>query len=55
MDNAQVVYADNPKQEIDAPQETTDFQEAEVVEEAPSPQPTNEPKPEVKNEEEADF
>lgn len=55
MGNAQVVYADNPKQEIDAPQETTDFQEAEVVEEAPSPQPTNEPKPEVKNEEEADF
>ena len=55
MGNAQVVYSDNPKQEIDAPQETTDFQEAEVVEEAPSPQPTNEPKPEVKNEEEADF
>lgn len=33
----------------------TDFVEAEVVEEAPAPQPTNETKPEVKNEEEADF
>ena len=32
----------------------TDFEEAEVVEE-PAPQPANEPKPEVKNEEEADF
>ena len=33
----------------------TDFVEAEEVTEAPEPQPTNEPKPEVKNEEEADF
>ena len=33
----------------------TDFEEAEVVEDAPAPQPANEPKPEVKNEEEADF
>lgn len=33
----------------------TDFEEAEVVEEAPAPQPANEPKPEVKNEEEAEF
>ena len=32
----------------------TDFVEAEVVEE-PAPQPANEPKPEVNNEEEADF
>lgn len=33
----------------------TDFEEAEVVEEAPAPQPASDPKPEVKNEEEADF
>ena len=33
----------------------TDFVEAEVVEEAPAHQPENEPKPEVKNEEEAEF
>ena len=33
----------------------TDFEEAEVVEDAPAPQPANEPKPEVNNEEEADF
>ena len=33
----------------------TDFEEAEVVEDAPAPHPANEPKPEVKNEEEADF
>lgn len=54
MENAQVVYSDNPKQEIDAPQETTDFQEAEVVEEAPdAPTPAKpEPKPEA---DEPDF
>ena len=33
----------------------TDFVEAEEVTEVPEPQPENEPKPEVKNEEEADF
>lgn len=33
----------------------TDFEEAEVVEEAPAPQTANEPEPEVKNEEEAEF
>ena len=33
----------------------TDFVEAEEVTEVPAPQPANEPKPEVKNEEEADF
>lgn len=33
----------------------TDFEEAEVVEDAPAPQPASEPKLEVKNEEEADF
>ena len=33
----------------------TDFVEAEEVTEAPAPQPANEPKPEVKNEEEAEF
>lgn len=33
----------------------TDFEEAEVVEDAPAPHPGNEPKPEVKNEEEAEF
>lgn len=33
----------------------TDFEEAEVVEDAPAPQPASEPKPEVKNEEEAEF
>lgn len=33
----------------------TDFEEAEVVEEAPAPQPASEPKSEVKNEEEAEF
>ena len=33
----------------------TDFVEAEEVSEVPEPQPTNEPKPEVKNEEEAEF
>ena len=54
MGNAQVVYADNPKQEIDAPQETTDFQEAEVVEEAPAAPETA--KPEAKQEvEEPEF
>lgn len=52
MENADVVYADNAKNEPVS--ETNDFQEAEVVEE-PAPQPSNEPKPEVKNEEEAEF
>lgn len=52
MENADVVYADNEKTEPVS--ETNDFQEAEVVEE-PAPQPANEPKPEVKNEEEAEF
>lgn len=33
----------------------TDFEEADVVEEVPEPQPASEPKPEVKNEEEAEF
>ena len=33
----------------------TDFVEAEEVSEVPEPQPANEPKPEVKNEEEAEF
>lgn len=33
----------------------TDFVEAEEVTEAPAPHPANEPKPEVKNEEEAEF
>lgn len=33
----------------------TDFEEAEVVEDASAPQPASEPKPEVKNEEEAEF
>ena len=53
MENADVVYADNAKNEPVS--ETNDFQEAEVVEEVPAPQPANDPKPEVKNEEEADF
>ena len=52
MENADIVYADNAKTEPVS--ETHDFQEAEVVED-PAPQPANEPKPEVKNEEEADF
>lgn len=33
----------------------TDFEEAEVVEDAPAPQPASEPKTEVKNEEAAEF
>lgn len=53
MENADVVYADSAKTEPVS--ETNDFQEAEVVEEAPAPQTANEPKPEVKDEEEADF
>ena len=52
MENADVVYADSAKTEPVS--DTNDFQEAEVVEE-PAPQPANEPKPEVKNEEEAEF
>ena len=53
MENADVVYADNAKNEPVS--ETNDFQEAEIVEEAPAPQPASDPKPEVKNEEEAEF
>ena len=53
IEHAEAVYADNAKTEPVS--DTTDFQEAEVVEDAPAPQPANEPKPEVKNEEEADF
>ena len=52
IEHAEAVYADNAKTEPVS--ETHDFQEAEVVEE-PAPQPANEPKPEVKNEEEAEF
>ena len=52
IEHAEAVYADNAKNEPVS--ETNDFQEAEVVEE-PAPQPANEPKPEVKNEEEAEF
>ena len=52
IEHAEAVYADNAKNEPVS--ETNDFQEAEVVEE-PAPQPANEPNPEVKNEEEADF
>lgn len=47
LGKAKPVYND------DTEHETTDFEEAEVVEDAP--QPTTEPKPEVKNEEEAEF
>lgn len=53
IEHAEAVYADSAKNEPVS--ETNDFQEAEVVEEAPAPQPANEPKPEVKNEEEAEF
>lgn len=53
IEHAEAVYADSAKNETVS--DTTDFQEAEVVEEAPAPQPENEPKPEVKNEEETDF
>lgn len=53
MENADVVYADSAKNETVS--DTTDFQEVEVVEDAPAPQPASEPKPEVKNEEEAEF
>ena len=52
IEHAEAVYADSAKNELVS--ETNDFQEAEVVEE-PAPQPANEPNPEVKNEEEADF
>ena len=52
IEHAEAVYADSAKNEPVS--ETNDFQEAEVVEE-PAPQPANEPKPEVKNEEEAEF
>ena len=53
IEHAEAVYADSAKNETVS--DTTDFQEAEVVEEAPAHQPENEPKPEVKNEEEAEF
>ena len=52
IEHAEAVYADSAKNETVS--DTTDFQEAEVVEE-PAHQPANEPKPEVKNEEEAEF
>lgn len=53
MEHAEAVYADSAKNETVS--DTNDFQEAEVVEDAPAPQTANEPKPEVKNEEEAEF
>lgn len=53
MEHAEAVYADSAKNETVS--DTTDFQEAEVVEEVPAPQPASEPKSEVKNEEEAEF
>ena len=53
IEHAEAVYADSAKNETVS--DTTDFQEAEVVEEDPAPQPANEPKPEVNNEEEVDF
>lgn len=53
IEHAEAVYADSAKNETVS--DTTDFQEAEVVEEVPAPQPKSEPKSEVKNEEEADF
>ena len=53
IEHAEAVYADSAKNETVS--DTTDFQEAEEVTEAPAPQTANEPKPEVKNEEEADF
>lgn len=52
IEHAEAVYADSAKNETVS--DTTDFQEAEVVEEVPANQPASEPKPEVKNEE-ADF
>ena len=53
IEHAEAVYADSAKNETVS--DTTDFQEAEEVTEAPAPQTANEPKPEVKNEEEAEF
>ena len=53
IEHAEAVYADSAKNETVS--DTTDFVEAEEVTEAPEPQPTNEPKTEVKNEEEAEF
>lgn len=53
IEHAEAVYADSAKNETVS--DTTDFQEAEVVEEVPASQPASEPKPEVKNEEEAEF
>ena len=53
IEHAEAVYADSAKNETVS--DTTDFQEAEEVTEVPAPQTANEPNPEVKNEEEADF
>lgn len=53
IEHAEAVYADSAKNETVS--DTTDFQEAEVVEESSALQPASEPKPEVKNEEEAEF
>ena len=53
IEHAEAVYADSAKNETVS--DTTDFVEAEEVTEVPAPQLANEPKPEVKNEEEADF
>lgn len=57
MDNAQVVYADNQKPQEEAPQEVSDFQEAEVVEEAPveQPKPAPAPQPQTAKADEEDF
>ena len=53
IEHAEAVYADSAKNETVS--DTTDFVEAEEVTEVPAPQTANEPKPEVKNEEEAEF
>ena len=54
IEHAEAVYADNAKTETVS--ETTDFVEAEEVTEVPENQPTNEPKPESKQEvEEPEF
>ena len=53
IEHAEAVYADSAKNETVS--DTTDFVEAEEVTEVPEPQPANEPNPEVKNEEEAEF